>query len=1157
MAIPLSKKRKTAHVSSEAAEADTASFASFGTSDDDGANDLGDNADIDEDMLDDGVEEEEELGEEDSSDDDEDAAEEIPAVPSTNTDRPPTRPPANHTGPPRAGPEVAANGAYASGTFKSNMFKLQVDELLTQIRPRRGKREEAAETALHALKKSLETAPARPPLSIEEAEKHLLKSSKVVIPFPEPRPSRDAKYKLEYAKPANINVVGSYALQTSSRTRDVLEIDMSVTMPSTLFQEKDYLNFRYFYKRAYYLACIAASLKDAHGSTYDIRFSDFHDDPLKAILVVVPTPSTSKDGDVKPARKWQINIIPCVAADVFAPEKLTPKRNCIRPSDETKAEPTLVYNASLRADMVIGQYLKLIHSASTSCPGFKDACLLGGTWLRQRGFGTSISAGGFGRFEWSALMALMLQGGGANGKPMLSAGYSSYQLFKGTMQVLGMKNLSKQALLIGSPDTNITVAGDGRPMVWDAARSHSLLHKATPWAYALLRKEARTTLSMLGDQLYDGFAATFIMRSDHPLLRYDTILEVPQRTDLSATQFCSKLHTVLKRGLGDRITHMNILATAEPSWDIASAQPRRVPGTIVKVGIITNPDTLNRTVDHGPSAESKAEAAAFRAFWGEKAEMRRFKDGSITETLIWSSESGLSVLEQIVRYVLSRHINESVGEGVHLVGDGFSRLLRQGGAIASFQPMMEAFKQLGTDIRGLEGMPLSVREIMPADSQLRYASIVPPGSAQAKQRPVPANVTIQFEGSARWPDDLAAIQRTKIAFLLRTAELLQQAHDSVTAQVGLENQDTEILNQAYIDIAYENGAAFRMRIYHDREQTLLERNLKNKSLSPSAKATAAQGLAAYKRDYLKAPAHTQAVAKLCSRYPALSGTIRLLKKWFASHLLSNHIPEEVIELIAARTFTQPWPWQAPSSVQTGFLRTLHWLSRWDWRADPLIVDLSGTAELKKADNQVITLRFEAWRKLDPSLNRVVLFTASSLDPDGTTWTDGQPAKVIAGRMTALAKAACTEIESKAVELEPASLFASPLTDFDFVLHLNTAGKKRKTATTFKNLELDALTDRSLIGLDTHYEFLQELEDIYGSAVLFFAGGAERPVIAGLWSPLTATRAWKVNLAFSTVPRKAGAGEEADVHADLNRSAMLAEMARLGGDLVERMEVKGV
>ncbi|KAK3618778.1 U3 snoRNP protein [Elasticomyces elasticus] len=1155
MAMQDVKRRKLDHVSSEVDE--DASFASFGHSDEhDADQDIdGEENDVleDDDMSD---------GAADLDDADDGKNEQRNTLPGTLDEDPAVglKAKQNRTdsAKTRHATLEAGGSAYVAGAFKSNVFKLQVDELLEQVRPRRGKREEVAEQALHALRKTLDSVAAREARLVEASEQQLLKDSAVRVPFPDQRPPKDAKYKLMFAKPQGANVVGGYALKTSVRSKETVSIDMIVTMPSSGFQEKDYLNHRYFYKRAYYVACVAAALKAEYSSEYDINFADLHDDHLKPILVVTPRTSLSGKDAMKTAPRWRIHIIPSVGADTFPAEKLSPAKNCVRAADDTKVAPTPFYNSSLRSDMLMPSYLKLLNRAANDCDGFRDACLLGGTWLRQRGFGGRLSAGGFGNFEWATLVALLLQGGGPSGKPILSEGYSSYQLFKATLQVLAMKDLAKSALVIGAGEA--ASIGDGLPMLWDAARTHNVLYKVTPWAYRQLRQDARTSLAMLGDQLYDGFDATFIMRTDSPLLRYDSTVHIPVSTLPTESDGYQKLYNVLKRGLVDRARLVSIKPPSSSSWQLGS--PRANSDGITLIGLVVNPETVNRTVDHGPPAESKTEAAAFRKFWGEKAELRRFKDGSITESLVWTAAEQ-TVLEQIVRFLIGRHISPDAGQQASFVGHGFSRLLRQGVSMVAFQPLMEAYKQLENDIRGLEGMPLSVRQIMPADSQLRYSSVLPPADVTGRQYRRPANTVIQFEGSTRWPDDVVAIQRTKIAFLLKLSSLLQEANTAVTARVGLENQDDDVLNQGYLDIKYDSGAAFRMRIHHDREQTLLERQLKDKTTAPSFKESTARALAIYKRDYHKITAHTQAVARLCSRHPALSGTIRLLKKWFSSHLLGNHIAEEVIELMAARTFVQPWPWQTPSSVQTGFLRTLHWLARWDWRAEPLIVDLSGTGELKPAEVQGIKTRFEAWRKLDPSLNRIVMFAASNLDHDGTTWTDGRPQRVIAGRMTALAKAVCAEVEEQLSALEPAGLFVSPLEDYDFVLHLDhslsSGGKKRRGAangTTFKNIELAAQDDDSMIGFDAAQLFFTELESLYGSSILFFSGGSERHAIGGLWSPQTAPRAWKMNLAYSTIPRKVRVTEkEENVRAEVNKQSILAEIVRLGGGLIERVDVR--
>nr|POF15316.1 u3 small nucleolar rna-associated protein 22 [Quercus suber] len=1155
MAIPLAKRRKVDHIpSDDDDQEDDVSFASFGE-------------DRELEHADGALEGVEEVNSDDEDEEEEeDGADELkPPTTETSTNGK-TLPPAQNSRDARSKSAKAAHelggggGAYSANTFKSNIFKLQVDELLQQIRPRRGKREETAERALHTLKKAIEATSARAPLSVPEAERALRVDSGVVVPFPNPRPRKDAKYKLEYARPSKINVVGSHALKTGVRSMENLEIDMTLTMPATLFQEKDYLNHRYFYKRAYYLACVAAKLKSACAKEFLFAFESFRGDLLKPVLIVTPLRQAGAAGDAKPPPKWQINIIPCIGAELFAKDKLRPEKNSVRPdAEETVAnEPTVTYNSSLRADMLASSYLQLLHAASKSCSAFNDACLLGTTWLRQRGFTSDLADGGFGSFEWSALIALLLQGGGPGGKPLLSEGYSSYQLFKATLQLLAVRDLCKQVLSIGEDSSTVKVIDHDRPAVWDASRSHNILYKTLPWTYKSLRHEANVTLRMLGDQNFDGFDATFITRADNPLLRFDFTAELPVLAldDLTSThdhalsKRFAEIYEKSLRGLGDRASEVGMSLPRRESWGLSSPRPGFAEGSIIALGLAVNPDTANRTVDHGPSAEDKVEAASFRKFWGDKAELRRFKDGSILESLIWQpSTSGQTVIEQLLRYVFSRQFGERAGEELRFAGNDCATFVKHCQNTAAYQPLAEAYKKLEHDIRSLEDLPLSIRAIMPAAAQLRNTSIaIPVATNGTGQLPVPADVTIQFEGSARWPDDLVAIQRTKIAFLLKLGDLLSKNRE-IETRLGLENEGHEVFNQGFLEISYNTAATFRLRIHHEREQTLFERQLKDKAIGPLVKETAAKGLALYKRDYIKTPAHTQAIARLCNRHPTLSGSIRVMKKWFASHLLANHFSDEVIELLVARTFVQAYPWKSPASVQTGFLRTLRWLARWDWRAEPLIVDLSGTNDLKMTDRQAIQSNFEAWRKLDPSLNRVALFTASNVDHDGTTYTDGRPAKVVAGRMTALAKAAAAEIDERKLALEPASLFHSPLSDFDFVLHLNLP-ERRSGGQRFKNLQLDV--DDSLIGLDPTRDLLTELEYVYGSSVCFFSGGAERAVIAGLWSPQTARRSWKVNLSYSTVPTKTV--HEDDVQAEINREAVLAEMARLGSDLVKNVEV---
>ena len=72
-----------------------------------------------------------------------------------------------------------------------------------------------------------------------------------------------------------------------------LSVDMVVAMPASIFQEKDYLNYRYFYKRAYYLACIAGGLQEALHDEFALSFEYLNGNTLHPILVAEPKSSKS------------------------------------------------------------------------------------------------------------------------------------------------------------------------------------------------------------------------------------------------------------------------------------------------------------------------------------------------------------------------------------------------------------------------------------------------------------------------------------------------------------------------------------------------------------------------------------------------------------------------------------------------------------------------------------------------------------------------------------------------------------------------------------------------------------------------------------------------------------------------------------------------
>lgn len=1094
---------------------------------------------------------------------------------------------------------------YMGELYKSNVFKMQLDGLLDQAIVKPGKTQLAIETTLKALKKIIEQIPAREPLPIAEAEKSLIKGSKVAVPFPDPRPPKDAKYEVRYQKPAHINVVGSFAHKVLSRSKEELGVDLVVIMPAAMFQDKDYMDYRYFYRRAYYIACIAAGIKES-GQDFTLLFETLNGNPLHPILVVVPT---REDGE-QVSSKFRIQIIPSIPETVFPMERTLPIRSRVRHqhvegSDPSASFPTPFYNASIRADALVTTYLKTLHETATACDSFKDACILGRVWLRKRGFGAEIRSGGFGSFEWAALMALLLQNGRSGGG-FLSYGYSSYQLFKGTIQFLASRDLIKNPYFGGKQNINIP-SGSEIPYAFDAVNGINLLYKMSDQSYKVLHYEAQNSVSMLGDGLFDQFDAAFVQDVCDPAYQYDTTITLPVSTlsstqgrdeDAQLSETCSKLYGILSRALTDRVRIISIKMPKRQPWQLSSARSESSPAAQVQVGLSVEPAKVSRSMEYGPSKDDKEDAKAFRQFWGTKSELRQFNDLRVLESVRWEEKaSGPSILEQIISYVLARHMGQKVSDAATIRVDFLSTNAPSRAKIRShlsreYSSILDAFSVLERDIRGLEDLPLQVRRLVASDAMLRYASIQPPASTPNQPLARSADVNLQFEGSTRWPEDLGAIQRTKIAFLLKLSDLLTSTYPNIVARVGIENVSNAMLNQNFLDITYpSNGYTFRLRIQHEREATLLERLLKIPSQAVIEKEHIANALATYKRDFVRRPDHTQALRTLCTRFPSLAPAIRLTKIWFASHLLldQNHVCDELVELLVARTFTNPWPWGIPGSASTAFARTLSWIARWDWKTEPLIVDFSAGANvassaitgetssgMKAADVTAIHTRLEAWRRIDPAMNRVVLFAASSADGDGATWTDhARPAKVVVSRMTSLARAASKMLSSDGFETKAKLLFQTATADFDFVMKLDSKvakksssdGDKSNGVVGFKNLEMQGVGQDTIETMDFQPAklFLDELRLIYGDAVVFFYDESRTNAICGLWNPARNQRSWKIRLGISSMPAKASqkqlngsqGGEKDDESTQfvlMNKQAILNDIARLGGDMIRKIEI---
>ena len=482
-----------------------------------------------------------------------------------------------------------------------------------------------------------------------------------------------------------------------------------------------------------------------------------------------------------------------------------------------------------------------------------------------------------------------------------------------------------------------------------------------------------------------------------------------------------RITSILQRALTTRVTLISVTSSEHQTISVSTS--KSLEAITLTLGVLIDPESGRRLVDHGPPASDNAAASQFRSFWGDKAELRRFKDGNILESVVWTcktTEDRYGIVKRIIRYVLARHISAGVaGDIQFLTPNLYSQILPQPEVGATyvktdgdaFHSLYDVYEQFVRHIKDLKDMPLAISSVVPISEGLTHTSVYSPypqNYAKLSSQPpgsyyIPIHeVLVQLEGSGKWPDDLRAIQKVKVGLLLHIARQLEKSH--VSANVGLENPERDIANTGFLDVVYEHGYAFRIRIQQDpnhREATLIERILKNKSLSKTDRTRYDTALRLYQTTVIRRTTHAQALHALRGKYYFLPNTIRLVKRWLSTHLLSQQISPRVIELIVCYVFIHPHPWCSPASAEVGFLRTLKLLATWDWRKDPLIVDLDGS--MTTARYEEVVKSFEGFRKQDPGIAHAAWSIYTSYDSDGSCWTRDRPGKVVSARVTALAR----------------------------------------------------------------------------------------------------------------------------------------------------------
>ncbi|KAJ3150218.1 hypothetical protein HDU89_003307 [Geranomyces variabilis] len=1106
--------------------------------------------------------------------------------------------------------------------FKSNLFKLQIDELLSNVRVDQTKMA-PLDKILRKIKDSLDTLEDMPDLPLSEVIPKM-KALGVAIPFPNPPPPADAQYKFGFKRPTKVFIVGSYLLKAVSRSPSGTNVDMAVQMPDSIFTEKDSVNYRYFYKRAYYVAVLAAELRKQRKELgIKLEFEAFQGDSRRPVLVIR---SAGKGGDYDFSKLgFAIRILVTIPQTLFTPARLAPGRNNVRPAHlggdaaaSAAPAPTPRYNAALLQDTAFIAHMNLLHHHATTCGGFREACILAKVWLTQRGF--SGETAGFSGFLFSMLLGYLLRTNDKHGGRRLGNNFSSYQLLKVTMEFIANHDFDAEPVFMTPDGKPLTGAEEFSAQTFRTAYDVVLVDPSgrinlaagmTRAALDELQYEARRTSEMFKDVKNDHFDALFLRKVDVLHLRYDNVariaaVEAPpaayspfvQLDYPSVHEFLiSHVPSVLKRALSKRVSLVSVHTKALPTWSIGDKPASHAAlETPFHVGLILKGEESLALLELGPSADDQEAAEAFRNLWGPKSELRRFKDGSIAESVLFDCDGTLEsrslIVGQMLAYLVQLHAGVSK-DGVTCWAGQLNKFLRAPGIkmqVASYQGVMDAYNKFSRNLRHLEGLPLSVTQTVPCAEGLRYTSVFVPqprlleaDAAVDAYRPYyePLDVVIEFESSPRWPGDLRAIELTKRAFYIKIAELFMEQHPGHRATVST-GSGRHVLDSGFVEVTTDAGYTFRCTIHHEREHQILENAIAEPNVDPEkADYNHALALSQYEKSFIRQPRHSTRMQNLCLRFPHLPQTVRLVKRWLAAHLLSPQIAPELIEIICAKQFVDPAPFSVPSSGFVGFLRTLHLLRSHDWRREPLIVELD-KGEMTGECRSRIAAAFRTSRGFAPDGSVIMdgqatrpqnpaLWVATEMDVDGKWWGMNTPGVVIVERIKGLATAALGHVEALIAnggsEKSIAKLFTAVPRGYDAFLRLDSAKLPRfreslsydpPKLSTFKNLL--ALKDRELALLseiDPAELFVSDLTTAFGDSALFFHDRYGGDVVGVVWNPLVmAEGPWKVDLKFNAAPldenengAEAGRGGKNKLKVKPNALAMVAEMQRLGEGLV--------
>lgn len=665
--------------------------------------------------------------------------------------------------------------------------------------------------------------------------------------------SKAAHPTITLCKPASVTVVGSHACGLS--IADGSPVDVFVAMPAASFHHKDYMDYRYHVKCTLFLAHIGMQLKSQ--ATILWQETEGH---LPAIAI---------------EHKGRAYRVTCgVSEDIFnVALRLAPLRSCLQPpSCEEGLDPTPVYNASLAMSILTLRHLSFIRKALERVPALCDAIRILKAWLHCLHYSRFVTRA-ISPFAMTMLACHLTDpASSALAKIPIHPDMDALQAVRVVMQVIGRDwsssmeaGLEPVALMI--EDVNVL--------------SGSLLPEMQT-----LAREARSTLTSFSS--IDKLAPVSL------LAHYDATF-VFSASLLSDSHGYEKLY----EGLKERCT------------DIVIRHHRKDRRLLVSVRF--NPDKAFQLVELGPLETQTEAAGAFRALWGVRCELRRFKDASVREAVVWDVERHL-VVQEIARYLMSAHYKADLcwsSSGLFdFAMQGTASNAQINEAFDRWTRLLRSIPEVGSpSAHGQEAacLPLAITHCQPLYAAHCFADLFPTSTGNpSTSRGLPSfcpvhEFTIEFEASGRWPLTRPALRAAKQAFLLHLASVLQTqpsswrrdflAHEfphsatkrvAIQASIGDGQDDEPFLDLAFLQQQSEaQPIVFRAFVHIPKEREMI---MKGSTLEEQR---------CYNRRHIHRRTLAVAARSVHDRNAIFGPVCRLAKRWLACQLLA--ISDDLVE----------------------------------------------------------------------------------------------------------------------------------------------------------------------------------------------------------------------------------------------------------------------